>query len=77
MPSLSIKALLPCFINPIVSVTAALRGNKSLKGVSFPFKIPRPPHADTSWAGVLHLSGIPWILYEYSEFQKSDTRRKV
>ena len=48
-----------------------------LKGINFPFKIPRPPNADTSWAGVLHLSGIPWILYEYSEFQKSDTRRKV
>ena len=48
-----------------------------LKGINFPFKIPRPPHADTSWAGVLHLRGIPWILYEYSEFQKSDTRRKV
>jgi len=48
-----------------------------LKGVNFPFKIPRPPHADTSWAGVLHLGGIPWMLYEYSEFKKSDTRRKV
>ena len=48
-----------------------------LKGISFPFKIPRPPSVDTTWAGVLHLSGIPWILYEYSEFQKSDTRRKV
>ena len=48
-----------------------------LKGVNFPFKIPRPPSVDTTWAGVLHLSGIPWILYEYSEFKKSDTRRKV
>ena len=48
-----------------------------LKGINFPFKIPRPPTADTSWAGVLHLSGIPWMLYEYSEFEKSDTRRKV
>ena len=48
-----------------------------LKGINFPFKIPRPPSVDTTWAGVLYLSGIPWILYEYSEFQKSDTRRKV
>ena len=48
-----------------------------LKGINFPFKIPRPPSVDTSWAGVLHLSGIPWMLYEYSEFKKSDTRRKV
>ena len=48
-----------------------------LKGINFPFKIPRPPNADTSWAGVLYLSEIPWMLYEYSEFQKSDTRRKV
>ena len=48
-----------------------------LKGINFPFKIPRPPSVDTTWTGVLYLSGIPWILYEYSEFQKSDTRRKV
>jgi len=48
-----------------------------LKGVSFPFKVPRPPTDDLSWAGVLHLGEIPWLLYEYSETSKSDTRRKV
>ena len=48
-----------------------------LKGVSFPFKVPRPPADDLSWAGVLHLGEIPWLLYEYSETAKSDTRRKV
>ena len=48
-----------------------------LKGISFPFKVPRPPTDDLSWAGVLHLGEIPWLLYEYSETSKSDTRRKV
>ncbi len=48
-----------------------------LKGVSFPFKVPRPPNEGFTWAGVLHLKDIPWLLYEYSETAKSDTRRKV
>lgn len=48
-----------------------------LKGVSFPFKVPRPPEESLSWAGVLHVGDIPWILYEYSETKQPDTRRKV
>ena len=48
-----------------------------LKGINSPFSIPRPPDPDMSWAGVLHMKGIPWMLYEYSENKKSDTRRKV
>ena len=48
-----------------------------LKGVKQPFTIPRPPSAETPWAGVLHLGPWPWLLYEYSEEQLKDTRRKV
>ena len=48
-----------------------------LKGVSFPFKVPRPPTAELQWAGILHLGDRPWLLYEYSEKKLSDTRRKV
>lgn len=48
-----------------------------LEGVKKPFKIPRPPSPEMSWAGILHLGGLPWILYEYSEDYKADTVRKV
>ena len=48
-----------------------------LKGISFPFKVPRPPTTDLQWAGILHLGDRPWLLYEYSEEKLSDTRRKV
>ena len=48
-----------------------------LKGISFPFKVPRPPTMDLQWAGLLHLGNRPWLLYEYSEEKLSDTRRKV
>ena len=48
-----------------------------LKGINFPFKIPRPPVNDLQWAGVLHIAGLPWMLYEYSAVKHSDTRRKV
>lgn len=42
-----------------------------------PIKIPRPPPAEMSWAGFLYLGPVPWLLYEYSEIKKPDTRRKV
>jgi len=48
-----------------------------LKGINFPFKVPRPPTSDLRWAGLLHLGDRPWLLYEYSEEKLSDTRRKV
>ena len=48
-----------------------------LRGVNFPFKVPRPPTAELQWAGLLHLGNRPWLLYEYSEKKLSDTRRKV
>ena len=46
-----------------------------LKDFNFPFVVPRPPPTDYTWAGVLHLKGLPWVLYEYSVSKKADTRR--
>ena len=48
-----------------------------LKDINFPFTVPRPPPIETTWAGVLHIGGLPWLLYEYSEERLKDTRRKV
>mgnify|MGYP003627815810 FL=1 len=48
-----------------------------LENTSTPFSVPRPPEANMAFAGVLYLSGLPWILYEYSDSRKKKTRRKV
>jgi hypothetical protein len=48
-----------------------------LNGVKAPFTIPRPPHSDMLWAGLLHLYDLPWMLYEYSETKIKDSKRKV
>ena len=48
-----------------------------VKGHNAPFTVPRPPEDGNTWAGVLHLYGIPWMLYEYSDEKLKDTRRKV
>lgn len=48
-----------------------------LFGVKQPFIIPRPPGEDMRYAGVLHFGELPWVLYEYSEDRREDTRRKV
>lgn len=48
-----------------------------LWGVKNPFVIPRPPATEMQYAGVLHYGSLPWVLYEYSEEQLKDTRRKV
>lgn len=48
-----------------------------LKGINFPFTVPRPPEDGMLWAGVLHFHGLAWMLYEYSETKKPDTRRKI
>ena len=48
-----------------------------LRGVSVPFSVPRPPEAGMTFAGVLTLHGLPWILYEYADEQKKTTWRKV
>lgn len=48
-----------------------------LKDINFPFKQKRPPLPENTWAGVLYIQGIPWLIYEFSETKKSDTRRKI
>jgi len=48
-----------------------------VKGHNSPFTVPRPPEVGYTWAGVLHVQGLPWMLYEYSETKLKDTRRKV
>lgn len=48
-----------------------------LDGVKNSFVIPRPPADDMRYAGVLHYGALPWVLYEYSEDRREDTRRKV
>lgn len=48
-----------------------------VQGVPSPFTVPRPPEDGMLWAGILHYHGLPWLLYEYSETKKPDTRRKV
>ena len=48
-----------------------------VKGHNAPFTVPRPPDHEMAWAGILHLHGLPWMLYEYSETKLKDTRRKV
>jgi len=46
-------------------------------GCSSPFTAPRPPESGMLWAGILHLHGLPWELYEYSTVKKKNTRRKI
>ena len=48
-----------------------------LKGINFPFKQKRPPLPENSWAGVLYVQDLPWIIYEFSSEKKEDTRRKI
>lgn len=48
-----------------------------LEGIPNYFTIPRPPKEGMLWVGVLHLEGIPWLLYEYSEKKLKDTTRKI
>jgi len=48
-----------------------------LEGIPFSFIEKRPPPAEYTWAGVLHLSGFPWKVWEYCEEKKKDTWRKV
>ena len=48
-----------------------------LEGIGHPMRVPRPPAPEMVWAAVLYLNDAPWIIYEFSETKKSDTRRKV
>ena len=47
-----------------------------LKDINFPFTIPRPLDPQMKWAGVLY-NKTPWLIYEFSEARKKDTKRKV
>ena len=48
-----------------------------IKDCPFPFTLKRPLPETSSWAGILHRRGIPWILYDISDKKKKDTWRKV
>jgi hypothetical protein len=57
-----------------------LKGTAALirvKGCNAPFTVPRPPTTGYVWAGILHLNGFPWMIYEYSETKLKDSRKKV
>ena len=47
------------------------------KDLTFSFIIPRPPKDGYTWIGILHLYGLPWMLYEYAKSKQPDMRRKV
>ena len=48
-----------------------------LHGVTAPSVIPRPPHGEMKWAGMIHFNDDPWLLYEYAEEKLKDSKRKV
>ena len=48
-----------------------------IEGTPAPFQVPRPPEDGFIWAGILFFKNFPYILYEYAETRKSDTRRKI
>ena len=48
-----------------------------LHGINFPITIPRPPLNDPTHARMLHLKGVPWILYDYVSHPTKDTYRRV
>jgi len=48
-----------------------------VKGINFPFTIPRPPDELTTYAGILHYKNIPWLLYDYSNVKLKPIKRKV
>lgn len=48
-----------------------------IHNINFPFKIPRPPELEMTWAGILYLDNAPWILYDYSTELKPDIKKKI
>lgn len=48
-----------------------------LRDLKRPFTIPRPPPESCTWAGLLHLNGLPWMLYDYAESERKNSRKKV
>ena len=47
-----------------------------LKDIPYPFAAKRPPKDGYSWVGMIHKSGLPWKIWEFSETKKKDTWRK-
>ena len=48
-----------------------------LKDITFSFQVKRPPTSNKSWAQVLYLNGLPWLIYEFLEQKVDNTRRKI
>jgi hypothetical protein len=48
-----------------------------VNGINFPFTVPRPPEYGFTYAGVLYLNNLPWLLYEYANDKLESIRRKV
>ena len=48
-----------------------------IEDINFPFEVPRPPEGGMTWAGILYENTHPWLLYEFAEQQKKDTKRKI
>jgi hypothetical protein len=48
-----------------------------LKDINFSFTEKRPPKSTESWAQVLYLNGMPWLIYEFLEQEQKETRRKI
>lgn len=48
-----------------------------IEDINFPFEVPRPPEGGMTWAGILYENTHPWLLYEFAELQKKDTKRKI
>lgn len=48
-----------------------------LRGINYPFTIPRPPQGAPRYARVLHLGPSPWMLYDYVSQPPKDTYRRV
>lgn len=47
------------------------------ENVNFGVRIPRPPPAECTWAGFLHIQDKPWMLYEYAVEKCKNTQRKI
>ena len=48
-----------------------------IKGIPFPFEVPRPPKRTETYAGVLYVNRRPAYLYELATQKWKDTWRKV
>jgi len=48
-----------------------------LKDIHHSFSEKRPPKSTESWAQVLYLNGLPWVIYDFLEQEQKPTRRKI